>query len=352
MQLKILENMKKVAFLILTNVIGGHELQAVELVKLSKKYCLPTVFLNNEEHRSLFSDGCADIVVFEKPFFRKGQLPVQITDGFRNMWKHRKNFQKYDQIVVCAGTLEAGVSAGIALFGRPVDIYLPMFVDRTSIWTSLGILYNCLARACLLLFDRIITINKIQAKMLSSKPNTIILPNFVRLGTRARIDSPRSNKLFFIGRFDDQKKLPEMLMWLDQKPSGFNEMILIGDGPRRGEIEKVISGLRNLRVTCTGWLDKADQETMIQPSDILIMNSAYEGEPLVIREANERGNIVIVRDIPGVRGCTFKMNRFKSPEHLHRLLVAASCRNLSPYKKLNVTSLEVRRENAAKKLFL
>lgn len=343
---------KRVAFIINSDTVGGHEFQAIEFILLSKKYCTPTVYVNSPEFIELFAKSGIEVILLSDYLFKKGSLISQIMFGIINYSRTRKLLSKYEKIIVSCGTLEAGIACGISLLGREPNIYVPMFVDRKNVWPIGGALYNFVSRALLLLFSSIITINRIQGKLLSYKKNIIILSNKTSIGIVQERKLNRRPRLYFVGRLCEQKRIPELLIWLDSEKSPYTEILLIGDGPSRSEVVTIANRMKHLKVTFTGWVDKNQQEELIEPSDILLLNSAWEGEPLVIREANERGNIVIARDIPGVRGCTLKNNRFKSARELHKLLIESYNGNLSRHRKINHSNIEARRESAAKKLFL
>jgi glycosyltransferase involved in cell wall biosynthesis len=343
---------KKVAFIFPTNVIGGHEYQGLEFAKGTNEFCAVTIYLNCSDHKGAFDYSNLQVVEPTFPFFQPGSIPIQALRGVRHMLTIRRLLSGFDYVVVCAGTLEAGLSIGIAMIGRRVDIYVPMFVDRNVLWRSGGTLYNCLCRNILFLFDRLITINKVQKVLLTRKNNYVILPNLIRSETRTFSLKKRDNRLFFVGRLDHQKNLMELLFWLNYSTIKYTEFILIGDGPLRAELELCAQSLLHIRVKFTGWINKSQQDDLIQPGDVLVLNSLYEGEPLVIREANERGNIVLARNIPGVRGCTYKNHRFSDANQLQMLLNSAWNAELKPYMKTNMSNIIRRRRNAILSLFV
>lgn len=343
---------KKIAFIFPTIVIGGHEYQGIEFAKNASKTHAVSVVLNKPEHKVAFEQSSLNVIVSNISFFHTGNILLQTWHGIKCMLMIRRLLAEFDQTVVCAGTLEAGVSIGIALIGKPVDIYVPMFVDRSVLWKRWGTLYNCLTKNIVYLFNNIITINKVQAKLLARGKVPTILPNLISPVVSTHLASKRENRLFFVGRFDVQKNLIELLSWLDNPDTGYAELLLIGDGPLKDEIEKYSHKLNHIRVIFSGWINKIDQEEIIQSGDVLVLNSLYEGEPLIIREANERGNIVLARNIPGVRGCTYKKHRFSDASQLQKLLRMAKSSELKTYGKTNIINITRARKNAIESLFI
>jgi glycosyltransferase involved in cell wall biosynthesis len=220
--------------------------------------------------------------------------------------------------------VEAGICTSVALAGRRnVSLYLPSFFDRTVLWGRFGYLYNLILGCFGVFYTNIITINRIQAKLIRGfmhRP-TLVVPNLVGDIPRAR--EGVAGRLLYIGRLDRQKRVPELLEWLDFDQNPYREMLIIGDGPDRDAIATTTARLKHMKATLLGWKSRAEQNDLIGAKDVLLLNSMIEGEPLVIREANKRGILVMARDIPGVRGVTFKRNRFQSKKSLRAVLIDA-----------------------------
>jgi hypothetical protein len=316
---------KKVAFVIAGMSIGGHEYQARALVDDFALYARVTVFLNREVHLPLFSGAVAEIKVEPNLFLGPGWLPIHIVNGLRKRRKICELLKDYDHIVVCAGSVEAGVRTSVALMRqRNVTLYLPFFYDRRVLWGKVGILYNLLLSGMGVFYKNIITINRLQARLISGfiRLPIAVVPNLIR-------DVPKAERrglgrVLCICRLDRQKRVSELLQWLDFPDNPFREVVVIGDGPAHHDIAKVAAQLKYVKAALLGWKSPAEQDELIDGNDILILNSFIEGEPLVVREANARHLIVLARDIPSVRGITAKRNRFDSAETLRLLLDTAA----------------------------
>lgn len=322
---KVLNNMKrsKIAILICSNVIGGHEYQSCALVRDLKEFFDITVYVNNFDHRKLFLPLGVKVVSCSGKLLQVGRLPNHMFNGFRSRSELRKIIYGHDEIIICAGAVEAGVTVSIALHGTaPLNLYLPFFYDRVLVWGKIGYIYNAILAGLCHLYKRIITINKIQAKVINSFTGikTVVIPNSIRPIPVA--SSLRDGKLLFIGRLDRQKRVDELLHWIDFSDNPFREIMIIGDGPERRKLEKIATTLRYVKVNFTGWLSAEDQDNIIDRNDILILNSLVEGEPLVLRESNLRGIRATVRDIIGIRGVTKRYQRFNSMFSLQQILIS------------------------------
>ncbi len=312
----------RVAVLICSNVLGGHEFQAAALVKALARHVDVTVFANLADQRTMFEAPGVDVQVLEHQLLRTGTLPRQVVDGLRRRRSLRDAVKGHDHILVSAGAVEAGVAAGVALFGlAPMSLYLPFFFDRVPVWGALpGHVYNALLAACCRLFSRIVTINRVQARVIRALTGvpTAIITNEVRPVATPTVSRP--GKLVFVGRLSDQKRVDELMDWLDFAENPFDELLLIGDGPLRPALESQARTLAHLRCTFHGWRDPAEQDQLLGDNDVLLINSLLEGEPLSIRESNARGMRVIARDIVGVRGVTRRGMRYRDAAGLRALL--------------------------------
>jgi len=313
----------KIAILICSNVIGGHEYQSCALIRDLKEFSDITVYVNDADHQKHFLPHGIRVISCPNKLLHAGKLPSHIFNGFWRRRELRKIIYDYDKILICAGAVEAGVTVSIALHGTaPLILYLPSFYDRVLVWGKIGYIYNAILAGLCHLYSQIIAINKIQAKVINSFTgvNTIVIPNSVRHVPVA--PALRNGKLLFIGRLDRQKRVDELLCWIDFSDNPFKEIVIIGDGPERINIEKIAITLKYVKVSFTEWLSAENQDKFIDRNDILILNSLVEGEPLVIRESNLRGVRVVVRDIIGVRGVTNRHQRFNSKLGLQNILVS------------------------------
>ena len=103
-----------------------------------------------------------------------------------------------------------------------------------------------------------------------------------------------------IGRFNPQKNFP----WMIEALSGCDfpwHLTLIGDGSQRAEVEAALrkSRLEN-RVTLAGWVPEPRMREILSLTDILLMPSTSEGNPVAAIEALKTGVAILGSNIGGL----------------------------------------------------
>ena len=106
-----------------------------------------------------------------------------------------------------------------------------------------------------------------------------------------------------MGRLAEQKGqllLVEAAARLQDRGPDF-ELVIVGDGPLRDELERAIDrlGLRD-RVRITGFLDNQGVRRELEAARALVLPSFAEGLPVVIMEAMALGRPVIATSIAGI----------------------------------------------------
>jgi glycosyltransferase involved in cell wall biosynthesis len=128
-----------------------------------------------------------------------------------------------------------------------------------------------------------------------------VIPNGVPLkqGQDIRLQSPP--RLLFAGRFQPQKNLPFLIQALSRLQDLPWECVLIGDGPQRKEVERLIraAGLEP-RFGLTGWILPEAVQAWMSRSDVLVMPSLSEGLPVVGVQALAHGLALVVNQAGGL----------------------------------------------------
>jgi colanic acid/amylovoran biosynthesis glycosyltransferase len=114
---------------------------------------------------------------------------------------------------------------------------------------------------------------------------------------------PKRPRLVNVGRLSEQKGqllLVEAAALLHARKLDF-ELVIVGDGPLRGELERLIDhhGMRG-QVWITGFLDNHGVRRELEAARALVMSSFAEGLPVVIMEALALGRPVISTCIAGI----------------------------------------------------
>jgi len=119
----------------------------------------------------------------------------------------------------------------------------------------------------------------------------------------ARVPVPERRRLVSVGRLDQQKGHLLLIQAAGRlRDRGLNfEIIIVGDGPLRGEIEQLIDQ-SNLResVRITGYLSNEGVRQELQAARALVLPSFAEGLPVVIMEALALGRPVISTHVAGI----------------------------------------------------
>jgi glycosyltransferase involved in cell wall biosynthesis len=129
----------------------------------------------------------------------------------------------------------------------------------------------------------------------------IILNGISMDGKPAAASHPSTQlELVAIGRFNPQKNFP----WLIERLGGCDfpwRLSLIGDGSQRADIEAAIrtAGLDS-RVTLMGWVPEFAMRDVLARSDVLLMPSTAEGNPVAAIEALKHGVAILGSDIGGL----------------------------------------------------
>lgn len=127
--------------------------------------------------------------------------------------------------------------------------------------------------------------------------NSVLLPNQYKTGV---IDS-QIKRLVFIGRLSHEKR-PDLALEIAKLTN--LELILIGDGLMKEDLEK--KALReSIKSSFLGWVKNPWSE--IQPGDLLVVTSSFEGDGLIVIEGLARGVPILLAGISDLR-------RFNFPE--------------------------------------
>lgn len=131
-----------------------------------------------------------------------------------------------------------------------------------------------------------------------------VILNGVRMegaGCAAKAGGPL--QLTAAGRFNPQKNFPWMIRALALVPTSVPwRLTLVGDGPERASIERAIHENRlEDRITLAGWVPAETLNDLLAGTDLFLMPSTSEGNPVAAIEAVKRGAALLTSDIPGLQ---------------------------------------------------
>ncbi len=306
------------------DVIGGHEMQLVHLVeKTVGMFDHVRILCGSDETFQYF--GAKHDAVEKVDFNVRGKIWHQWLGAPTIVPVLREYVMSADVVLVSGGTIEACIAASRASKlidpAIPVIAYMPMYIDRALTHGLVGWAYNFLAKQLARTIDQFITVNRIQATLLKrhlDRPATYI-ENEIRAVSAPLTSYGR--RLIFVGRFDDrQKGIIDLIKFADSPGNPYRDLYLIGDGPDKDLILQRAELASNIKVHLMGWMGSGAIDAFLGQEDCLVMNSAWEGEPLVIREFSARGLPCVVRDIAGIRGVTRKILRYRTQSELLEIL--------------------------------
>ena len=129
----------------------------------------------------------------------------------------------------------------------------------------------------------------------------VILNGISMEGKRVTAGRPSSPlELVAVGRFNPQKNFP----WMIGALAGCDfpwRLSLIGEGSQRADIESAVraAGVEG-RVSLMGWAAESAMREVLANSDILLMPSTSEGNPVAAIEALKHGVAILGSDIGGL----------------------------------------------------
>lgn len=129
-----------------------------------------------------------------------------------------------------------------------------------------------------------------------------IIHNGISMAKRPPSARPPGDILRFVavGRFNPQKNFPWMIRALSLCPFLWT-LDLIGDGGEADQINAAVSETGTSdRVRLRGWLTEAQMRETLAASDIMLMPSTSEGNPVSAIEALKQGVAIVGSTTPGL----------------------------------------------------
>ena len=134
--------------------------------------------------------------------------------------------------------------------------------------------------------------------------NSIVCPADVVVREESR------HRLLFVGRLSVNKGIHEIIRALRQLPETYS-LTIVGDGEDRERLRALTrelqldvpmqtEGVPGGRVRFTGAVTPEEVQGYMRASDILIMNSGFEGLPMTILEAQSHALPVVTTDVGGI----------------------------------------------------
>jgi glycosyltransferase involved in cell wall biosynthesis len=107
-------------------------------------------------------------------------------------------------------------------------------------------------------------------------------------------------RLLYVGRLVPQKNLHTLLEALSRITSSVS-LDIVGDGQCRSELEAIAEQRSLANVKFRGTLSRHDVMDFYATSDLLVLPSAYESQPIVLLEAMAARLPIVAADVIGIR---------------------------------------------------
>jgi phosphatidyl-myo-inositol alpha-mannosyltransferase len=129
-----------------------------------------------------------------------------------------------------------------------------------------------------------------------------VIPNGVDCSRFAGLPSPVGETILFVGRLEQRKGAPIMVEAFTQlaQRRPLAELVLVGEGPERRDVEAAIPDALRERIVPTGRVDAAELPQMFGRASVVCAPSlGGESFGIVLLEAMASGRPVVASSIPG-----------------------------------------------------
>lgn len=124
------------------------------------------------------------------------------------------------------------------------------------------------------------------------------LPNFINVDAYTPCYESKGYALY-MGRLSEEKGIMTLLKAMRQVAS--TRLVVVGEGPKREEIEAYIDAHRIKNVSLVGYKGGDELKTVLRNAAFLVLPSEwYENSPMVILEAFASGKPVVAASIGGI----------------------------------------------------
>ncbi|AUU08841.1 glycosyltransferase [Serratia marcescens] len=301
-----------VCFIFPSKIVGGHEIMAIELIKLlrqqkefKKRNFLAYVPIDNLKiKKTLFENEIAyesfKANLFKPEFLHALFNPVYVSRCIRLL----RSTPKGSKIIVVQGDILQGLGYFVAgrLLNKTVSSYIPYAHSFKRMAAKAAWLKDSFSTLAYRLCNNYITISKVFEKEIinrNRKAKVLVVHNFVEKTSASftvrEFCVTDVVNIFIIGRVQFHQKGHDVLV---EALSGIGEyqiaLHVVGDGPDLKNLKNMQGKLPdNISMVFHGWATNSWDVAEKNKIDFLVIPSLFEGVPLVMLEALER-NVPII----------------------------------------------------------
>ncbi|MBU9838118.1 glycosyltransferase [Rahnella sp. L72c] len=301
---------KKIAVVFTADIIGGHELMAIEHIKKQlKKNIDITCFIpmGNKKLADIFSEN-----EIEFQYHLVKHKRMEIIHSFVNfiyLYKAisflNKIKKSHEEIIIVQGDIELGsgfVNAS-RLTSTKITSYIPYAHTFRKMGSKVAWLKDALSYFTYGYCRNYITICetfKYELEKKTKGATVKVLKNFVspapieQIRNVGYVYKPNKDKLRILmaGRVYFRQKGQDKLLYAASKMDIDVDILVIGDGPDLNSLKEIARNLpANINVQFIGWKNNVWEHAY--EIDLVVMPSNFEGVPLIMLESLER-NVPII----------------------------------------------------------
>ena len=202
------------------------------------------------------------------------------------LFVYKKNYD-----LVHAHAFLPGITARLLMISKGIPAILT--VHGTSIGTGLLSLLSEYVEKFLLTqvrYSTQITVSRDFLKFKNVNKNVIYIPNGIDIDRfdRIQIQKAKDSTLIFVGRLHPQKNLETLIQAVAILTKDFPDiqLLIVGNGKQKALLKKLIQTLHlKNHVKLLGQKSGLDLIRLYKSSNIFILPSIYEGQPLTLLEA-------------------------------------------------------------------
>jgi glycosyltransferase involved in cell wall biosynthesis len=200
------------------------------------------------------------------------------------------------------------ILAWISILFRVPVVYHMHGADFDSFYARASKISQFAMRSTLEHVDAVIALGDEWAQrlqMIAPRANIVVVPNAVRPGLPVEQAAQGTVNVAFLGEICDRKGTFTLIdAWAayaaEADPRTRAHLTIAGDGDVEGAQRRVVELGLTESVDVRGWMSSTDVEKLLAETQVLVLPSLDEGQPMAILEAMARGLCVVASSVGGI----------------------------------------------------